>query len=96
MLEKSSTKLFVSGALMLFANAAGAFADDCAPKPACPPKPCPPKPCCEPVCCPPIPEDCCKRNVCPPTGVIAPKVDLVKSAGMEWFVNGRLYLLDCS
>ena len=87
MLDKSSTKLFVSGALMLFANAAGAFADDCAPKPVCPPKPCPPKPCCKPVCCPPIEDDCCKRNICPPTGMITPRVDLVKGDGMEWFVT---------
>ncbi len=82
MLDKSSTKLFVSGALMLLGTTAGAFADNCAPKPVCPPKPC-----CEPVCCPPIPDDCCKRNVCPPTGVITPRVDLVKGAGMEWFVT---------
>lgn len=82
-MKKMSVRFVLSCALMMFANTIGVFADDCAPKPVCPPKPC-----CEPVCCPPMPEDCCKRNVCPPTGVITPKVDLVKSAGMEWFLTG--------
>ena len=88
MIKKMSVRFVVSCALMMFANATGAFADGCAPKPACPPKPCPPKPCCEPVCCPPIQDDCCKRNVCPPTGMVTPRVDLVKGDGMEWFVTG--------
>ena len=88
MLEKKSTKFIISCALMALSQTTGAFADGCAPKPVCPPKPCPPKPCCKPVCCPPMPEDCCERNICTPTGVITPRVDLIKDTGMIWFLTG--------
>ena len=46
------------------------------------------KPCCEPVLCPPVQEDCCARNVCPPTGMITPNVDRIKGGGVDWFVTG--------
>jgi hypothetical protein len=59
------------------------------PKPKYQPQPVrPPKPCCEYVECPPIEDDCCERNICPPTGVITPRVDLIEGAGMDWFVTG--------
>ena len=94
MIKGTSTRFIVLCALMLFGNAAGAFADageiaDCKPKPKCKlVSVCPPKPCCEPVCCPPIEDDCCKRNVCTPTGTITPRVDLITGEGMDWFITG--------
>ncbi len=94
MINRTSTRFIVLCAWMLFGNAPGAFADageiaECKPKPKCKLVPvCPPKPCCEPVCCPPVEDDCCMRNVCPPTGTITPRVDLVKGEGMDWFVTG--------
>ncbi len=86
-MKKSSTKFLVSCAIMTLGSATGAFADDCAPKPVCPPKPCPPKPCCKPVVCPPMPEDCCQRNICTPTGMITPRVDRIKGDAMDWVIS---------
>ena len=83
MLESKSKKLLVSCAIVTLSCAAGAFADDCAPMPVCPPKPC-----CEPVVCPPMPVDCCERNICTPTGVITPRVDRIKGNAMDWVVSG--------
>jgi len=72
---------------MALSQTTGAFADDCAPKPVCPPKPCPPKPCCKPVCCSPMPEDCCERNICTPTGMITPRVDRITGNAMDWVIS---------
>ena len=98
-MKKSTTKFLVSCAIMTLGSATGAFADDCAPKPACPPKPvcepkpvcppkpCPPKPCCTPVVCPAMPDDCCERNICTPTGMITPRVDRITGNAMDWMVS---------
>lgn len=93
MLNRTVASFSVLCAFMVFGNTASAFADageiaECNPQPKCKlERVCPPKPCCEPVCCPSVEDDCCKRNVCPPTGTITPGVDLVKGEGMDWFIT---------
>lgn len=42
----------------------------------------------------PVEDDCCKRNVCPPTGVVTPRVDPIKGEGYAEYRNGYWWRFD--